>query len=75
MVALLKIPSICLKNPKDIKIFIKTLTGKTITIFINLKETIKILKQKIQKKEGLKPEQQILIFAEKELEDNKILYE
>ena len=56
-----------------IEIFIKTLTGKTITLVVNPSETIKNVKLKIQEKEGIPPSQQHLIFRRQELEDRQTL--
>lgn len=57
------------------QIFIKTLSGKTITIEIDLNSTVMSLKQRIREKEGVAVEQQRLIFAGKQLEDTKTLCE
>ena len=55
------------------QIFVKTLTGKTITLDVEGADSIESVKQKIQDREGISPDLQQLIFAGQELEDARTL--
>ncbi|MBU2886215.1 hypothetical protein KO507_10620 [Gilvimarinus agarilyticus] len=60
-------------NVMAMQIFVRDESGKTFTLDVETNDTIENVKSKIQEREGHLPEQQQLIFAGVELEDDRTL--
>ena len=64
-----------LRKRDNMPILLKTLTGKTVIFDVEPSDTIKIFHIFISLNQGIPPDQQRLIFASKQLEDNRTFYD
>lgn len=54
---------------------VKTLTGKEIEVDVEPKEKVIKIKERVEEKEGIPPQQQRLIFGGKQMNDDKTIGE
>lgn len=57
----------------SMQIFIKTLTGRTITLIVEEDESIRTVKEKLKEKDGVPIDEQRLIYGGHELRDERTL--
>ena len=60
-----------LRGGKSLQVFVKTFAGKTLTVEVEPDESVESLKNKLQSKEGIPPNQQRILFGGKQLDSKK----
>lgn len=63
------------QKDQSMQLFVKTLTGKTITLVVRPSDQVSSVMEQIEKKEGTPPDHQRLIFAGRHLEVHRTLEE